>query len=89
MLSQVNFQNKCYEYYSRGEGLANIDAYNFNSVVLKYSNISENDAKHLNSLGLYWGLFGVKDKWSIDNAITLNPKFVITDNIAYTNKVTN
>ena len=77
-------------YYSNIEdAFSQIDEYNFTSVILNFKNVSLEDSKKMSQRGLYWGLFGIKDAWSIDNAIDLNPKFVITDNIAYTNKVTN
>jgi glycerophosphoryl diester phosphodiesterase len=87
-LNQVSFQNKCYEYSSVDMLFSQVDEYNFTSVILNFRNVTLDDAKKLNQYDLYWGVFGIKDTWSIDDAIELSPKFVITDNIAYTNKVT-
>ena len=87
-LNQVNFNQKCFEYSNINSFYADTAKYNLESVILNASKITSQDANKLTELGLYWGVFGIKDKWSINKAVALKPKFVISDNIAYTNKVT-
>ena len=86
-LNQLNHPNKCLEISNVTKGVNKLKAFGFQSVLINLTNVSKDDLIQLNSVK--WGVLGVKDEWTIDDAIKLVPKFIITDNIAYTNKVTN
>ena len=86
-LNKLNHSNKCIEASNIQSGVEKLNEFGYQSILINISNISKNDMELLTDVN--WGVFGVKDEWSIDNGIELLPKFVITDNIAYTKKITN
>jgi len=85
-LNQVNHTNKCIEISSANNGIDKLNTFGFQSALINLANVSEDDKEILKNVN--WGVLGVKDEWSVDAGIKLLPKFVITDNIAYTKKVT-
>jgi glycerophosphoryl diester phosphodiesterase len=87
ILNQVNHSNKCLEVYNVKTGIEKLETYGFQSMLISLNYVVESDKDILESVN--WGVLGMKDKWTVDKAVNLFPKFVITDNIAYTNKVTN
>lgn len=87
-LNDIQFNNKCYETTNVNEGLQKVNDYEFNCLLLFNQFISKDDATQLNNTSIYWGIIGVKDKWLIDEAVERQPKFIISDNIARTKKVT-
>ena len=88
-LKSITYPIKCFESnyigYSTDQALAS----NFKAVIFNVNLIGDEERTFLNNSGLYWGISGIKDKWSIDQSVALKPKFVITDNISYTLQVTN
>lgn len=86
-LNQINHTIKCIEVEDVKNGIEKINSFGFQSFLIKLEDISESDVEVLKTIS--WGLQGVKDEWTVDDGIKLLPKFVITDNIAYTRKVTN
>ena len=87
-LKNITYPTKCYESTNVKNGIQFAQENGFQAVLFKAEYIGQTESELLNNSGLYWGVFGIKDKWSIDNAISFSPKFVITDNIAYTNQIT-
>ena len=85
-LNQVSHPNKCIEITNVQNGINQLNTFEFQAILIALGNISKNDPELLKNIN--WGVFGIKDKWSIDNGIKLMPKFAITENIAYTNKIT-
>lgn len=85
-LSQVNHPNKCIEITNIQNGINQLNTFEFQSLLINLVNISNNEIEMLKNVD--WGIIGVKDEWTIDDGIKLMPRFVITDNIAYTKKVT-
>ena len=87
-LNDIQFNNKCYETTNAAEGLQKANDYQFNSLLFFKQFVSKDDAILLNQSSVYWGIIGVKDKWVIDEVVERQPKFIISDNIARTKKVT-
>jgi glycerophosphoryl diester phosphodiesterase len=85
-LNQVNHPNKCIEIINIENGVNQLNTFGFQSVLVDLVNISTKNIGLLENVN--WGVLGIKDEWTIDEGIKLMPKFAITDNIAYTNKVT-
>jgi len=85
-LNQVNHTNKCIEVSNVQNGIDKLNTFGFQSALINLANVSAGDEHLLENVN--WGILGVKDEWSIDAGVKLLPKFVITDNIAYTKKVT-
>jgi len=88
-LNSINFPTKCYEVTNVSDGIQKVNDYNFNALSFFKQFISKDEAALLNNTSIYWGIVGVKDKWTIDEAVERYPKFIISDNIARTKKVTN
>ena len=86
-LNQINHPNKCLVISNVKKGINNLNYFGFNSLLINLKNVSEVEIDELNNYK--WGIQGIKDEWTVDDAVKLIPKFVITDNIAYTKKVTN
>ncbi|HIP35395.1 MAG TPA: hypothetical protein EYG85_00905 [Crocinitomix sp.] len=89
LLSQIDFPNKCYEATDVESAIAIANNYNFNALLFFDDIMSEQNAQLLNNSNLFWGIIGVKSKWEIDRVVNYHPKFIISDNIARTKKVTN
>lgn len=87
-LNEIIFPVKCYETTSVSDGIQKANTYNFAALSFFKPFIDEEGAKLLNNTSIYWGIVGVKDKWTIDKTVNLQPKFIISDNIARTKKVT-
>ncbi len=85
-LNQINHPNKCLEISNVMTGLVDLNAFGFQSILIRLSNVLSDDMIHLNAIN--WGVIGIKDEWTVDDGVKLLPKFVITDNIAYTKSVT-
>jgi glycerophosphoryl diester phosphodiesterase len=89
LLDEMNFSTKCYETTNVSDGIQKANDYNFTCLSIFKQFINKDDAIRLNNTSIYWGVVGVKDKWTIDKIVQLRPKFIISDNIARTKKVTN
>jgi len=87
-LQSINFSNKCFETINVPQGIETATNYQFNSLLFFINHINTTDVDLLKNSNLNWGLIGLKDKWLIDKAINYHPNFIISDNIAYTNKQT-
>jgi len=87
-LKNITYPTKCYESTNVNSAIQTAQNNGFQALTFQTSLIGQTESEKLNTSGLYWGVFGIKDKWSIDNAISFSPKFVITDNISYTNQIT-
>ncbi len=87
-LNEVNFPNKCFESTNVNDGIQKVSDYNFTSLLFFKQFIDESTAKQLNDANIYWGIIGAKDKWTIDKVVAYQPKYIISDNIARTKKVT-
>ncbi len=87
-LNNIQFNNKCYDATNVNEGLQKVVDYQFNCLLLSKQYVTKDDATQLNNASIYWGIIGVKDKWTIDEVVEKQPKFIISDNIARTKKVT-
>lgn len=85
-LNQVNHSNKCIEVLNVESGVNQLNSFGFQFLLVDLVNVSTLNVGLLEHIN--WGVLGVKDEWTIDEGIKLMPKFVITDNIAYTNKIT-
>lgn len=88
-LNTINYPNKCYENSDVNLVVDHALTYNISSVLFRADLVTEAERSFLEQSGLNWGVFGIKDKWSIKSVIRLNPNFVITDNIAYTKQISN
>lgn len=88
-LNQLDFPNKCYESSSVEDAILKQALYTYSAVLFNKNVLTLEDKNTLNQNGIKWGVFSVKDKWSIDEMVENEPPtFVITDNIAYTMQVT-
>ncbi len=88
-LKSLNFTFKCFENNTVEKTIQLANENNFKSILFHTSVVNETNVQLLKDSGIYWGMFGVKDEWTIDAAIQYEPNFLITDNIARTKKVTN
>jgi len=88
-LNSISFPTKCYEVTNVSDGIQKANDYNFESLLFFKQFISKDDAVLLNSTSVYWGIIGAKDKWVIDEMVERKPKYIISDNIARTKKVSN
>jgi glycerophosphoryl diester phosphodiesterase len=88
-LNQLTFQNKCYETTNVQEGINKLKTNNYKALLFFDQFVNEPEAKVLNANTINWGIIGVKSKWEIDREVILNPKYIISDNIARTKKVVN
>jgi glycerophosphoryl diester phosphodiesterase len=88
-LEGIDYPLKCYENSNVILVIENAKANNIKAVLFHVDLINETERVLLTASGLYWGVFGIKYKWSIESAIDLNPNFVITDNIAFTKQISN
>jgi glycerophosphoryl diester phosphodiesterase len=88
-LMNIDYPTKCIETSNVKEGILNVKANNYKAILFFDNNLNQETIDMLLTSNIKWGVIGVKDKWSIDSAIKLNPNFVITDNIAYTKRITN
>ena len=88
-LKTIDYPTKCYESSNVIAVVEAAQQNGFQAVTFKVDLIGEIESELLNNSGLYWGVFGVKDKWSIEQAVAYKPKFIISDNIAYTKQITN
>jgi glycerophosphoryl diester phosphodiesterase len=88
-LNAINFPVKCYETTNVSDGIQIANANNFTCLSIFKQFINKQDATLLNKTSIYWGVVGVKDKWTIDEVVQLLPKFIVSDNVARTKKVTN
>ena len=88
-LVSIDYTLKCYENSNVNSVIENAKAYDINAILFHVDLINETENQLLKASGLYWGVFGIKDKWSIESAIDLSPNFVITDNIAFTKQISN
>lgn len=88
-LNTVVYPNKCYENSDVNSVIEQASTHNISSVLFHVDLITETESSVLEQSGLNWGVFGIKDRWSIKSAINLSPNFVITDNIAYTKQISN
>ena len=57
-------------------------------LTLRASNMTQADADNLHALGIPFTIFGARTQKELREAVALNPTRIITDNIAYTNKIT-
>lgn len=88
-LNAIDHSLKCYENSNVISAIENADENNIKAVLFHRDAINETESELLDASGLYWGVFGIKDKWSIESVISLNPNFIITDNIAFTKQISN
>lgn len=88
-LKNINFENKSYETTSISDALLVAKENDFHSVLFFLKFINESDISKLQESGINWGLIDIKDKWTTKKAMSLNPNYVITDNIPYSKQLSN
>ena len=89
LLNTVNAVNKCFESSVDpcfGIGIAEENGYNY--VLFPEHLINENESELLKKTPFKWGMFGGKANGEIRRTVALKPSFFISDNLVYTQKIT-
>ena len=89
LLNSIEYSFKCYENSNVVSVIETAKSNNIQSVLFHKDLIGDSESELLTESGLYWGVFGIKDKWSIETVVSFRPNFVITDNITFTKQVSN
>ena len=88
-IENLDYPNKCFETTSVYSALTEANEHDFKNVLFFLKFITESDKTLLTNININWGIIGLKDKWTTENAMALKPNFVITDNIAYAKQLSN
>ncbi|MCH2235978.1 MAG: hypothetical protein MK078_17190 [Crocinitomicaceae bacterium] len=79
---------KSWETDDLAQGIVAVQNGAVDELTLRASNLTETDAAQLHELGIPFTIFGARTQKELREAVALNPTRIITDNIAYTNKIT-
>lgn len=88
LLQLINADYKCFESSNVNYGISVAEADNFQYLMFARSLIDEESALHLIHSPFRWGVFGGKSNSEIRKTISLKPDCFISDNFAFTQKIT-
>jgi glycerophosphoryl diester phosphodiesterase len=81
-LNSINYPNKCYESGNVENTVKLALLYGIKNVLFEKDLINKESAEYLENSTLNWGVFNVKDKWTIQKVVKFTPDFIISDNIS-------
>lgn len=88
LLNRVNLINKCLEGTKITKTIRDAQLNGFNNILFKNNIINKDSICVIDTSGLNWGVFGGKANGEIRKSISFSPDFMISDNAAYTLKIT-